>query len=55
MPFIISVKSLLIGNHGIPCGKDMLCSGLGGKMFFAVYVESHYLVDFQNGSNQVHF
>ena len=32
----------------------MLCSGLGGKMFAAVYIESHYLVDLQNGPNQVH-
>ena len=36
-------------------GKNMLCFGLGGKAFAVVYVESNYLVDLQNGSNQVHF
>ena len=35
--------------------KNMLCFGLGGKAFAVVYVESHYLVDLQNGSNQVYF
>ena len=35
--------------------KNMFCFGLGGKAFAAVYVESHYSVNLQNGSNQVHF
>ena len=34
--------------------KDMLCLGMSNTPFKAVYVELHYLVGVQNGSNQVH-
>jgi len=34
--------------------KDMLCLSMGNTPFEAVYVELHYLVGVQNGSNQIH-
>ena len=34
--------------------NDMLCLAMGNTPFEAVYVELHYLVGVQNGSNQVH-
>ena len=34
--------------------KDLLCLGVGSSPFEAIYVELHYLVGVQNGSNQVH-
>ena len=35
--------------------KGMLCLGMCGSPFGAVYVELYYLVGFQNGFSQVHF
>jgi len=34
--------------------KDMVCLGMGNTPFEVVYVELHYLVGVQSGSNQIH-
>ena len=48
-------KSSLIVSRGIPCWKRHVVLFPGREFFATVYVESHYLVDLQNGPNQVHF